>query len=278
MSGSNHEQSILALLALVVFLIFAVAVPEALGDDSAAADNDPEQVIFAIADVWPWAYEDDEGTLRGSLVKVASRLSELSGVAVESRIRPVRRAFNELHSGDTDFSILFQSPDRDRDAVNIGTVGSFNIMLTALADTAYPLSLEALAGKRVAFIRGTYLGAAFERNDSVQKVPVNHARQAIELLKRGRISAMLTSDHALHWTAEALDLPTDLLRSEELVSGQSGTLYMSRKLQRPDVAAKFRVAIAEMSATGELNAIFFGKAGRPEHDCVGRKVVESPAE
>jgi len=49
-------------------------------------------------------------------------------------------------------------------------------------------------------------------------------------------------------------------------------------LQRPDVAEKFRAAIAQMSATGELKAIFFGKAGRPEYDSGDQRIVESPTE
>jgi ABC-type amino acid transport substrate-binding protein len=265
-------------LSFVVFLIFAGSAAEAAGDAAAAADGGPEKVIFAIADVWPWAYEDEQGTLQGSLANVADRLSELSGVPVESRIRPVRRAVNELQSGDAHFSILFQSPNQDRDAINIAPMVRFNIMLTALADTTYPLSLEALAGKRVAFIRGTYLGDAFERNDSVQKVPINHVSQAMELLVRGRVSALLTSDHALYRTAEAMGVPPDLLRSEKHVPGQLGTLYMSRKLQRPDVAEKFCAAITQMSASGELKDIFFGKAGRPEYDSVGPNSLESPTE
>ncbi len=265
-------------MAMLVFLIFSVSVAEAIGNESAAAGDIPEKVIFAIADVWPWAYEDNQGNPRGSLVEVANRLSELSGVPVESRIRPVRRAVNELHSGDAHFSILFQSPAQDRDAINVAPVVRFNIMLTALADTAYPLSLDALAGKRVAFIRGTYLGQAFERNDRVQKVPVTHVSQAIELLTRGRVSAILTSDHALYRTSEAMRLPIDLLRSDRHVPGQLGTLYMSRKSQRPDVAEKFRKAIAEMSATNELKEIFFGKAGRPQYDGRGQRIPESPAQ
>lgn len=265
-------------MTTLVFLILMASVAEAVGAEAAAADDSPGTVIFAIADVWPWAYKDDQGTLRGSLIKVANRLSELSGVPVEPRIRPVGRAVNELDSGDAHFSILFQSPALDRDAINIAPMVRFNIMLTARADTAYALNLEALAGKRVAFIRGTYLGDAFERNDSVEKVPINHVSQAIELLTLGRVSAMLTSDHALYRTSEAMGLAPDLLRSEIHVPDQPGTLYMSRKFPRPEVAEKFRTAIAQMSATGELNDIFFGKAGRPEYDGIGQKLLESPAE
>ena len=54
------------------------------------------------------------------------------------------------------------------------------------------------------------------------------------------------------------------MRSEGQISGQLGTLYMSRNSQRPKVAEKFRKAIVDMYATGELKDIFFGKAGRPE--------------
>lgn len=246
-----------------------------LGDEPLAGGGESGTVVFAVADVWPWAYEDDNGGPQGSLVEVANRLSELSGVPVECRIRPVRRAVKELQSGEAHFSILFQSPRQDSNAINVATVVRFNVMLTALADSSYPLNLDALADKRVAYIRGTYLGDAFEQNDSIQKVPINDVSQAIQLLTRGRISAILTSDHSLYRTTEVMGLPIHLLRSEKHVPGQLGVLYMSRESKRPGVAEKFRDAITEMSETGELKEIFFGKSGQPSP---GGDAPQSPAQ
>lgn len=226
---------------------------------SASADD---AVTFSIPDVWPWAYEDETGELRGSLIEVADRLSEKTGISVTPRLRPLRRAIAELQAGAVNFSILFRNPKLDIEAVNVSSVTQVNILLAAKAESDYPLTLDELKGKRVAYIRGTYLGEAFERDEGVEKVPVGAISQAVELLTLGRISAILASDHNIYRTLSSQNLSRNLLRYNEHVPGLQGTLYMSRVASRPEVARKFGAAVQQMDADGELHQIFFGKAPR----------------
>jgi ABC-type amino acid transport substrate-binding protein len=226
----------------------------------------PTPVTFAIPDVWPWAYEDRNGNSQGSLVQVVRRLSELTGIPTETRLRPLRRAQLDLKAGKVNFSLLFKSPALDAQAINIAEVMTIDIMLAAHADTDYPLTLEALEGKRIGFIRGTYLGEAFDQNDKVEKAPVAVISQGIAMLPLGRLSAILASDHAILRSLQAMGLDRDVLRYNKHVSGQPGALYMSRKAARPEVAEKFSEAIARMVESDELNRIFFGDAGRPGRD------------
>ena len=221
-----------------------------------------EAVTFAIPDVWPWAYEDEAGELRGSLIEVANRLSEKTEVPVIPRLRPLRRAIFELRTGAVNFSILFQNPELDIEAINVSPVTQVNLLLAAMAESDYPLALGALKGERVAYIRGTYLGEVFERDTDVVKVPVNAISQALELLSMGRISAILASDHNIYRTLSSQNLSRDRLRYHQHVPGQKGALYMSRAAIRPEAALRFSAAIAEMDADGELHRIFFGESGR----------------
>jgi polar amino acid transport system substrate-binding protein len=245
-------------LALVVLLAF---VPAATASD--------EVVTFAIPDVWPWAYEDEKGVPRGSLVEIVTRLSELADVPVSFRLRPLRRALIELEAGAVNFSLLFESPVLDARAINVAQVLQINIMLAAPVNTDYPLTLEALEGQRIGYIRGTYLGEAFRKDIGVDKVPVAVITQAVEMLSLGRLSAILASDHAILRALNAMDLSPDVLRYRNHVPGQRGALYMSRKAPRPEVADKFRQAVATMKQNNELERIFFGEAGRPK--------IENPA-
>lgn len=234
---------------------------------SAAESATEEAVTFSIPDVWPWAYEDDAGELRGSLIDVANRLSAKTGIPVISRLRPQRRAIVELRNGAVNFSILFQNPELDIEAINVSSVTQVNLLLAAMAESDYPLTLGALKGKRVAYIRGTYLGEIFEQDTDVVKVPVSAISQAVELLSLGRISAILASDHNIYRTLSSQNLGRDLLRYHEHVPGQKGTLYMSRASSRPEVARKFSAAIDQMEADGELYRIFYSNAASAyKHD------------
>lgn len=256
----------ISILALFFCMAGLSATPASASEAGGADGDDSEPVVFAIPDVWPWAYEDQDRQPQGSLVTVARRLSELSGVPVEPRLRPLRRALIELDKGEVDFSLLFESPELDRRAINVARVMRINIMLAAPADTDYPLTLEALEGQRIGYIRGTYLGEAFERNTDVQKVPVAVISQAIEMLPLSRLSAILASDHAIMQTLQAMGLRSDVLRYSKHIEGQPGVLYMSRRAQRPAEAEKFRKAVRQMMESGEMNRIFFGDAGRPTPD------------
>lgn len=273
-------------LSLLVFLacfsVFGAAAADESGSTSGRPDSGSFEVVtFALPDVWPWAYEDEVGTARGSLVEVVQRLSELTGIPVETRVRPLRRGLIELESGAVNFSIVFQSPVLDTQAISIARVVEVDIMLAAMADTCYPLTLEALGssngpeGRGVGFIRGSYPGEAFAQNTEVEKVPVAVISQAVEMLSLGRLSAIMASDYVILRTLQTMDLGTDVLRYSKHIADQAGVLYMSRKAQRPHAAEKFRMAISRMVESNELNQIFFGEAGRPLHADSGRPVMHS---
>lgn len=245
---------------LVAGCVLALVSIAGISSASAGQPAADDAVTFAIPDVWPWAYEGNNGEPQGSLVEVAQRLSEKTGIPVIPRLRPLRRAIVELRKGDVNFSILFQNPELDMEVINVSSVTQVSILLAAMADSDYPLTLDGLKGQRVAYIRGTYLGEAFKRDTEVVKVPVNAISQAVELLSMGRISAILASDHNIYRTLSSLDLSRDLLRYREHVPGQQGTLYMSRAASRPAAARKFSIAIEQMVADGELHRIFYGRA------------------
>lgn len=245
------------------YLLVAVSIVAFPTASAAGPDNSPapeEAVLFSIPDVWPWAYEDDAGELKGSLIKVVNRLSEMTGVPAIPRLRPLRRAIVELRTGEVNFTILFQNPELDIEAINVASVTRVNILLVGLARSEHPLVLEDLKGQRVAYIRGTYLGEVFEHDTEVVKVPVSSVSQAVDMLNLGRISAILASDHNIYRTLSARNLSRDALRYREHVPGQNGVLYMSRAGARHDVAQKFRSAIEQMDADGELHEIFFGQS------------------
>lgn len=224
------------------------------------ARAEPSHATFSIPDVWPWAYEADNGEKHGSLIRLADRLSEISGIPVRTELRPLRRVILEITSGDVGFTFLFQSPELDKKAVPVLKVLNINLLLLAAADTKYPLNLNALASQRVAYIRGTYLGEEFEGNADIVKVPVNSVGQAIELLMMGRIAAILASDHNILRTIESRDLKFRQFRYQQHVRGQPAMLYRSHTGSDPVHADKFARALEVMAESGELKEIFFGQA------------------
>ncbi|WP_342630712.1 transporter substrate-binding domain-containing protein [Marinobacter alkaliphilus] len=242
---------------LVAFLFVAAqanAIDKAVGSSESLPANSP--AIFAIPDVWPWGFQGDQGELQGSLITLMDRLSELSGVPVSAQLLPLRRVILDLLTGRAEFTFLFQSPELDENAFPVDTVLQINLMLMAMRDADFPLTLDGLAGKRVGYVRGTYLGESFKADEAVLKVPVYNIRQAIEMLMLERISAVLASDHNIAMTIDAYGFPAEEFRLQEHVKGQKARLYMSPDSGNPEHARLFKEALQHMRDNGELQRIF----------------------
>lgn len=227
----------------------------------AVARAEPEAVMFSLPDVWPWAYESAEGEQQGSLVELARRLSDISGIPIRTKLRPLRRVIMEISNSEVGFTFLFRSPELDEKAVPVGKVIDVNLLLLAMADTDYPLNLSKLGRTRVAFIRGTYLGEAFEYDQDVVKVPVSSVSQAIDLLKMQRISAVLASDHNILRSIQQRGLTFRDFRYRQHVTGQPAMMYRSVAGSNPAHGEKFAQALQAMERSGELSRLFFGQAG-----------------
>lgn len=212
--------------------------------------------IFVTADVWPWGYTDDQGQPAGMLPRFTSRVAAVANVPVINELRPHRRAITELQSGETDFVVLFQSPVTDAAGVRVVNVVTVEILLAGMAGSEYPLTIEGLAGRSIGYIRGTYYGEAFEHDRNVNKVPVNSLEQAIDMLRLGRLDAVVASDQAYYHTLKAMKLSVDDFRSDTVINEQQAFLYMSRKAHNPQLFRVIQKAALQMRENGELDEIF----------------------
>lgn len=239
--------------SVLTWLVLIPSLP-AVADQSGDAEHNP--AVFVIPEVWPWGYEDRYGRPAGTLVQLARRLVSVAGVPLEYELRPHRRAIAEILQGESDFVVLFESPAIESIAVDLGVVVRTRILLTALPDSYVSLSLDGLSGHSVAYVHGTFYGKAFERADRIDKVPVRDIFQAIEMLKLGRVSAILCSDQALFRTLESLDMPAEQFRTAVFRQGQEGHLYMSRKSRRPELREVLVDALEQLRKGQELEHIF----------------------
>lgn len=243
-----------ALLFICATCLLGVFLPSARAADPKLSLSDT--AIFAIPEVWPWGYEGRYGQPAGTLVNLAHRLVAVADIPIAYELRPHRRAISELIEGKVDFAVLFQSPTVEAEAISLGTVVKTQILLTGLADAPLDLTLEGLGGESIAFVNGTYYGPAFANAMHIRKFPVRDIFQAIEMLKLGRVSAILCSDQALFNTLHSLHLKPDNFRVRVFREGQEGRLYMSKKAQHPELRESVTRALDQLRQDGELDLIF----------------------
>lgn len=211
---------------------------------------------FMSADVWPWAYLDEAGQPAGLLHLLAQRLSAVAGLPLENRVLPHQRLRYEFRLGHGDFAVLWENPDLHDFALPIGEVLRSDMLLVALAGSSRELSFDALAGRPVGYIRGTYYGEAFQEDQGMVKIAVNNLDQALYMLNVGRLDAFISSDVVLYHTFLAQGINPGGYRMRIQSHGYSGHLYMRREPSHPDQGPRIRAALETLRESGELAEIF----------------------
>ncbi|MCL6414660.1 transporter substrate-binding domain-containing protein [Aestuariirhabdus sp. Z084] len=217
----------------------------------------PDSLQVSTSTVKPWGYVNAQGQLDGLLSRFTLELEKHSGITLNNTLTPYPRVIQEVKSGQADLAVLFKSPQADQYGIDLGEVVKTSIIITARADAPPINSLDALAGKRVGYIRGSRYGASFDDNLQLYKVPIRDMAQGVRMLMQGRIEAMVSADYTLFYTLRELDIePTRLVHLLTLDSN-SGHLYLSRRSTKPDSAANLQKALEEMRSNGILQQIFF---------------------
>lgn len=243
-------------MRLLLLALGMVATSMANGSSEASPDTESPHLLFVTAEVWPWGFQGPDDLPDGTLVRFTDQLAAIANVPLANQLRPHRRAIMELASGATDFAVLFESPENNLIGVPVETLLTVRVIMAGRAGEDIPLSIDSMAGREVAYIRGTYYGEAFARNQGIIKVPVDSLHQALEMLRLGRVDAIVVSDQALYRTLQTQGLDPAELRTDVVIAQQKANLYMSRKARFPELLEPVRRAVRQMRAEGKLDRIF----------------------
>lgn len=243
----SHRAVICCFLLLTLLPSFAL---------SGSAANAPSNLpLIAIADVRPWGYNDN-GQPAGLLTTLTQRL--LSEVDIEARVelRPYVRAIQGIADGSVDMAYLFADPNATHNAISLGIVVESFSLLTVLATPEHSNpALDDFAQRSIAYVRGTYYGEAFAESPA-HKVGVEDGAQALALLQRGRVDAVVTTDQALYNALRRLNVASTDVRSVILSSNQVGHLYLSPHSPFQHLATPLRLALDQLREQGYLERLF----------------------
>lgn len=227
----------------------------ALGGHLQAHANPAEPLTFSLAEITPWAYENDQGEPAGLLVELVHELRERTGLSMEYRIRPHARAALELSNGTVDFAPYFESPVADRAGKPIAELGRVRYLVVGLPGQEPVESLSDLDGHNLGYLRGTWYGPEFDDYDGFNKIEVPSVTHGVRLMREGRLSAVVASDVAIGEQYSPDDEGNGLHKLMQLGTGV-GRLYLSRESSRTDAVPAIQSAMSEMADDGTLEALF----------------------
>jgi len=212
-------------------------------------------LTFSLAQITPWAYEDDQGESAGLLVELVQELRERTGLPMEYRVRPHARAALELNEGTADFAPYFDSPVANRAGEPIAELVRVRYLIVGLPDQPTMESLSDLDGENVGYLSGTWYGEAFRDHEGFNKVEVRNVSHGVRLMREGRLSAVVASDVAIGKEYSPDGNGNGLRELMELGTGV-GRIYRSRVSERTEAVPAIQSAMSEMAEDGTLEALF----------------------
>ena len=234
-----------------LLLLCLLAAPSwVVGNQQPASADQPLTIL--LADVWPWAYETEHGMTQGLLVDLVRQLENSSGQALRIRLLPHQRLVFDFARHQGDLCILFANPEVDNFAERVAPVLSTSFVLVAPRSRQTPLNLKALAGESVGYIRGTFYGDEFAADQSIRKVPVHNLEQAVMMLKRGRLQALISSAPVFYHTLQQLDSPVRDWQIMPHADAQQAYLYRQRDGVPLQSSQALQSALAELERQGKL--------------------------
>lgn len=246
------------LRVLLLTLSFA-----SIGAMGAPEENRSAAPTFLVAEVWPWGYFDEADKPAGLIQEFAARLAERAGVPMRYRVMPHQRVLADFRKGDGDYTVVFQNPAVDDFSGRIGVVLVSDMLLLTQRDSRQELTLEALTGKTLGYIGGTYYGETFAADRNTIKLPLGSLEQAIRMLQLGRLDALITSDIMLHHSLEEAQLDPGLFRTRVLTRDHEAYLYVAPGSREASHVPLVRAALEQMRLSGELDALFRGSLQSP---------------
>lgn len=214
-----------------------------------------EPLTFSLAEVPPWAYEDDQGGSAGLLVELVEKLRDRTGLPMEYSVRPHARAALELNEGTADFAPYFDSPTANRAGEPVAELVRVRYLVVGFPGQPTVESLSDLDGQNVGYLSGTWYGEAFRDHEGFNKVEVSDVSHGVRLMRAGRLTALVASDVAIGGEYSPDGDGNGLQELMKLGTGV-GRIYQSRASDRTDAVPAIQSAMSEMAEDGTLEALF----------------------
>lgn len=216
---------------------------------------DRSPVRFATSTVKPWGMVN-EGVPEGLLIELLQGLEAETGINATNVMLPYPRVIHALYGGEVDMAVLFDSPSALSTAIRVGHVVDTRVLVIGRAGAAPLTDVQALQGRLVGYIRGSRYGPSFDEARHFRKLPVNTMMQGLAMLVRNRLDAMTGTDQSFFWALKEMQLAPERLSLLTVVSGATGSLYMSKISPRQALIPVYREALLRLKARGVIGQIF----------------------
>ncbi|RMF14846.1 MAG: hypothetical protein D6758_10845 [Gammaproteobacteria bacterium] len=183
----------------------------------------------AVPSFAPFAYEGENGQLRGAMVKVLRQIERQYEEPVELVRMPYARLLEQVATGRLDAALIFSNPALAQRTLALGPVSVSRVLLFCSSD-APKVNVSALEHLGpLAVIRGASFGPLIDDNPGIQRVEVDTYVQGWRLLQLGRVKGIVGSEEGVLYAAEEAGVNLSALPPPMLIGEQAWMLHLSRQ-------------------------------------------------
>ncbi|GEM_PF-4107507 len=222
-----------------------------------------DRVLSLASDAKSRNFEYRDGVPSGFFAEVLKEALAGAGWGIEFRVRPWARCFEEVRNGETDglFSI-YRVAERDR------TFLFSNVPLFVAEERFYVAKghgfdarhwSEALKGKRIGLLNGSYHGEAFAQAEaqhlfaSIERV--NTTESLVEMAAAGRIDAIFSTNELMEHAEKATGMGAAIERVEPAVELMPTFLAFTRKRDMTAIRDAFDASLRKMKEDGRYEKL-----------------------
>ena len=159
-------------------------------------EQHPRLKVAAIDEFVPFSFFNEKGEFRGLSAQVLDRISLRTGLKFDVlRGSSLNRQIEKVKDGTADLlAVITPSTEREAELSFTRPYLLSPFVLVASTRTASPNTLDDMAGKRLALVRGNGLREfVFAAAPDIRFVDVDNQAQAMEMLANGQVDAALVS-------------------------------------------------------------------------------------
>jgi polar amino acid transport system substrate-binding protein len=193
---------------------------------SAFAVNESRLEIRTIA-IAPYGFENGVEP-NGIYFDLANQLGKDAGFITHNIIYPYARIVSELKAGQTDLTIMFKYKALSDDVLYIAPLPTLQNVVIGLAGTDIH-AVGDLKDKRLGYLRGAKFSDVIDNDPQILKYEIRDYFQGVEMLKAGRVYAIIGPMDAMLSAAISLGDNIDIFGQPFVVSKRTPWVQMSKK-------------------------------------------------
>ena len=173
------------------------------------------------------------------------------GLTFDYRLEPLARLIGDIKVGNLDLMIMIPGDAELKPFAVTEIMPSNSVVLTKAGSSI--AQYADLKGKTVAVLRGAVYDQRFASDDDIKKYQVDSYAIGLRMTKGGRVDGMIGPDFGLHYQIMLEGMKRDEFAAPLVLNTRMLTLLGSKSIP-PELAAKLKAAVEELSSSGAIAA------------------------